>query len=1029
MAAEEEGPADREGGAGARPARGARLFERLGRGIVRHPWYPIIFWVLLLVVALPATMNVNSVTTNSATTLPNSAPSVVAQNEINQLFPNQSSGSSTFLLLIGQNIVGAAGQRTVLNITQAIQTSSSIRYLGSVDTLYTAYQSYLQGQAELGLGVLSSALNATPSLPVAVNLTAQFVWGPATLYTQVWTQLVSANPALPPAAENWPSFNQTRTLLAPNRVAVTVLGDFYNGSSGVLGFNQSVRLPANSSCLSSQNIAPCADLTMRAVFPVVLPGLVPQPANQSLPLYLLSMLDVENNTGAGAGPQRNATTNFLSMESGLPGRWLSLLWATFPLGTASPTAVQEWTSGIVTGNPLAQYPLPIPAGIYRSFVNPAANATLIIVTFTESDSYTAPNGSTPVFDDINRLNTLVPSVIQWSAPASGFAFVQTGASALNQNENHILSADLQFILPITVVVLVLITMLYFRAPGAPVLTFGAIGIALALGLGAIYLLGKYVTQFDVTSLTLVNTFVLGVGTDYSVFLAARYREELVRGVEPAKAVVTTVTWAGESIATSGLTVIVATLAMAFSGVTLLSQWGIALSVAVALTLLLALTVTPALLVLIGPRIFWPYTGARFHRFAERSRSRIADGSTYFARAGRMSTRHPKAVLGIIVLVSVPLIYVALNVPLSYNFYAQLPANQPAAIGLQQLSHQFGAGYAFPTIILVGFQRPLLAANVTDGPEFTEINAIAATMMRTSGIATVDSPVGSAGAPLATWLNFSSLPPAQQVNLRGALDNYLGSDHRTVWFTVTPTSDGLSNAAVASLNQMQNRLTTYVGNHTDVRSIAYGGAASTVRDLRAQTDLATERMAIAATIGLFVVLFLVLGSALVPPMALATIGVSIGWAWALTYLLLGQLQGLALFFYVPVILFVLILGLGMDYNVFLLTRVREERLKDGSPTRSVTRAVTHTGGVITAAAVILASAFLVLGTSSFTLLRAIGLAVGLAVLLDAMVVRTYLVPAALALGRERIWWGPKRLRRVRVGTQPADGGDGLPPIGP
>ncbi len=1027
MAAEEEEPEGRGEAPATRPTREARFFERLGRGIVRHPWYPIIFWVLLLVVALPATMNVNSVTTNSATTLPNSAPSVVAQNEIDLLFPNQSSGSTTYLLLMGPNIVGAAGQRTVLNLTQAIQTSSSLRYLGSVNTLYTAYQGYLQGQAELGLGVLSSALNATPSLPVAVNQTAQFVWGPASLYTQVWTQIVSANPALPPAQANWPSFNQTRTLLAPNRAAVTVLGDFYDGSSGVLGFNQSVRLPANSSCLSSKYIAPCADLTMRAVFPVVLPALVPQASNQSLSLYLLSSLDVENNTGVS--PQRNATTNFLSTESGLPGRWLALLWATFPQGTAPPAAVQQWTAGLVTASPLAQYPLPIPNGIYGSFVNPAQNATLLIVTFTVSDSYTTPNGSTPVFDDINELNALVPSVIQRSAPAGRFAFAQTGAAALNQNENHVLSADLQFILPITVVVLILITMLYFRAPGAPVLTFGAIGIALALGLGAIYLLGKYVTQFDVTSLTLVNTFVLGVGTDYSVFLAARYREELVRGVEPADAVVTTVTWAGESIATSGLTVIVATLAMAFSGVTLLSQWGIALSVAVALTLLLALTVTPALLVLIGPRVFWPYTGSRFLRFAERNRSRIADGHTYFARAGRMSTRHPKAVLGIIILVSVPLIYVALNVPLSYNFYAQLPSNQPAAVGLQQLGHQFGPGYAFPTIILVGFQRPLLAGNVTDGPEFTEINAIASTMMRTSGIATVDSPVGSGGAPLATWLNFSSLPSAEQVNLRGALDNYLGSDQRTVWFTVTPTSDGLSNAAVASLNQMQNSLTTYVGSHPDVRSLAYGGAASTVRDLRAQTDLATERMAIAATIGLFVVLFLVLGSALVPPMALATIGVSIGWAWALTYLLLGQLQGLALFFYVPVILFVLILGLGMDYNVFLLTRVREERLKDGSPTRSVTRAVTHTGGVITAAAVILASAFLVLGTSSFTLLRAIGLAVGLAVLLDAMVVRTYLVPAALALGKERIWWGPKRLRRVRTPAQPTDGGDRPPSTRP
>ena len=102
---------------------------------------------------------------------------------------------------------------------------------------------------------------------------------------------------------------------------------------------------------------------------------------------------------------------------------------------------------------------------------------------------------------------------------------------------------------------------------------------------------------------------------------------------------------------------------------------------------------------------------------------------------------------------------------------------------------------------------------------------------------------------------------------------------------------------------------------------------------------------------------------------------------------------------------------MDYNVFILTRVREERLKDSHGTRPIVRAITHTGGVISAAAVILASAFLVLGTSTFILLTAIGLAVGMAVLLDAMVVRTYFVPAALTLGRERIWKGPKALRRM------------------
>jgi putative drug exporter of the RND superfamily len=472
---------------------------------------------------------------------------------------------------------------------------------------------------------------------------------------------------------------------------------------------------------------------------------------------------------------------------------------------------------------------------------------------------------------------------------------------------------------------------------------------------------------------------------------------------------------------------VATVAMAFSGIALLSQWGIALSVAVLITLLLALTVTPALLTLIGPRLFWPYTKSRFARQAEKSRTASQAGRTYFARAGRVSTGHPKAVIAVILLLSIPLIFVALNVPLSYNFYAQLPSNQPAEQGLQHLEMEFGPGYVFPTIILVTFEKPLVVGNTTNATEFTDVNAIQSIMNHTAGVSAADSLTGIAGAPLSSWLNYSTLPPAQRINLQGVLPQYLGRDNRTVWFTVTSSSDGLSNAAVTSLNAIESSLTSFAHQHPEVQAVYYGGGSSTIKDSAVQTEASTERMIIAATIGLFLVLFLVLGTLAIPPIALASIGLSISWSYAITYLLLGRLQGLPIFFFVPTILFVLILGLGMDYNVFILTRIREERGKFSGTAQPIVRAVMYTGGVITAAAVILASAFLVLGTSSFTLLEAIGLAVGLAVLLDAMVVRTYLVPAVLALGKGGIWWGPKRLQRIQAAPpEPAAGAPTEPP---
>src|SRR5208282_3991669 len=155
----------------------------------------------------------------------------------------------------------------------------------------------------------------------------------------------------------------------------------------------------------------------------------------------------------------------------------------------------------------------------------------------------------------------------------------------------------------------------------------------------------------------------------------------------------------------------------------------------------------------------------------------------------------------------------------------------------------------------------------------------------------------------------------------------------------------------------------------------------------------------------------------------TIALSISWAWSVTYLVFQLLLGFPLFFYVRTIMFLLILGLGIDYNIFVLTRVREERVKGASSSAAIVTAIGRTGGIITAAAIILASAFAALMIGQFTLIRAIGFSVAIAVVLDAMVVRTYLVPAALQLLGDRAWSLSGRRARpttpVAPGPEPAE----------
>ncbi|HTT34852.1 MAG TPA: MMPL family transporter, partial [Thermoplasmata archaeon] len=816
---------------------------------------------------------------------------------------------------------------------------------------------------------------------------AALEWGPVAAFLANWSAAVAAHPGSDPASANPAALATTQAGFANDSTALAVLDAFY-GAPGAPGFN------GTDDCASDPaNVTACADAAARATLPAVLASAVP-PAEAPVAAGALADLGVLNFTDPAA--EAAAVDDVLADESGLPAAWLGTVGDAFPTHVATVQAVAAWAGAISTGTPVASWPLPAPEAIRSPYVDAADDATLVVVDFTEPSGFTTADGATPVHDEVAALNGLVPPVVAAHDPSGTVSVLQTGPAALDAEEASDLSSDLAVVLPLTVGVLVLISMLYFRSPVVPLVTFAALGLALALGLGGVVLLGTLVTHVDPTSLTLENTFVLGVGTDYAIFLVARYREELHGGASSSEAIVTSVTWAGQSIATSGATAVLATLALAFSGVALLSQWGMVLSLAVLIAVLVALTVVPALLALFGPRVFWPATRERIARDGATVAARVAEERTYFYRAGRRVARHPVAVIGVILLVSAPLVAVAATSGTSYDFYAQLPAGHPAADGLARLAATFGPGFAFPLTLLVTFDGPVLPAAGPNATEFATLDALTALLNGTAGVASVDSPIGPAGAPLATWLAFDTLPPATRAELNETGRSFVGSDGRTVVLTVQPGAPGLSGSAVALLGTLRSEVGAFAADHPAIASTAFGGGAAVTSDIQASTAAATERMAILVAVGLVLVLLAVLRSIVVPLLAVATIGLSIGWAWGITNLVVADLLARPLFYFVPTVLFILILGLGIDYNIFLLTRVREERLRGRPPVDATVHAVGRTGGIISAAAVILASAFAILATGDFLLLQAIGFSVAVAIVLDATVVRTYLVPAALVL---------------------------------
>ncbi len=979
-------------------SRGASAFGRLGRAVVRRPLVPIAVWLVLVLATVPFLSHLGSVTTSSADSTASNAPSALAAAKLAQLFPNTTGGSSTIVLLVGPGITEATGQRLVMNITDALGADRRLVAVASIANIYTEYAGYLAGQTRLAAEGVAAAQSTRPNLTTVVRANASLLWGPPALFFRNWEALVNASPSAPRSA-NLPAYNATAASYAGEPEELAVLNAFYGGYAGSeTGFNGSAANCAADYPPASA-AARCADQSATENLLALVPSL--PNANATAASWVLSYLGV-GNASNGSALQGVADT-IVGATTGQPAGWVGRVWTAFPDGPPSPSVALAFAEGLVAGTTLTNEPLAVPLALSAQFVNPAGTASLITVTFSVSDQSTNASGGSPVFADLGTIQSVVTAqVAQANAVGGSFQNYQTGPAPLDQLTNEATNSSLELVLPLTVGLLLGIAMIYFRSPVAPLVAFAALGIALLLGLGGTVLIGTFITHVNSSAIALEEVFVLGIGTDYSIFLVARYREELTRGRPPEEAIVAAVTWAGQSIATSGSTAILVTLALTFSGVALLAEWGMVLSIAILATILVALTLLPALVKLVGPRIFWPYTKRRFAAAAAAANERVRQGSTYFYRAGRRTRARPAWIVAVIVLVSLPIVVVALGVPISYDFYDQLPNGHMATVGLAELGRQFGDGFAVPSYALVTFAAPLLSGNTPNLAEFGAVANLTALAGGVGGIATVRSPVGPYGTSLAAWERYGLEPPLAQENLRATLAPYLGTDGRTVLFQLQPTATGLSSGAVTAVRGVESRFGAYAAQHPGVTALAFGGGAPTISDLADETSFATEVMIVAVMAGLILVLLAVLRSWIIALLAVATIGLSISWAWALTDLVLQQLFGIPIFFYVRTILIMLVLGLGIDYNIFLLTRIREERLH-GRPAREATvEGLGRTGGIITAAAVILASAFSALLVGDFTLIRAIGFSVAVAVVMDAMVVRTYLVPATLQLLGERAW---------------------------
>ncbi len=517
---------------------------------------------------------------------------------------------------------------------------------------------------------------------------------------------------------------------------------------------------------------------------------------------------------------------------------------------------------------------------------------------------------------------------------------------------------------------------------AVVILLVAFGSVLAMGLPiGIALIGLTVSVSGLSLITylvdipsfapVVGAMVgLGVGIDYALFVVTRHREYLAEGLDVPEAAGRAVATAGQSVIFAGGVVVIAILGLAVSGIPFMTATGIAVSVVVGTMVVAAVTLLPALLGLAGHRINGLRSGRR-----QRQEKHGSD-RTWQRWGGHVSAHAWVYAVGATALL-VALAAPALSLRLGFPDEGALPDSRTERQAYDLLADGFGAGVNGPLVIAVDTSADPAA-----------VEPLTAAVAADPGIASVAPPEFSADGQVATLVAIPSTPPQDAATME----------------TVERLRTEVFPAALQG-----SPATAHVGGQT-----------ATWGDLGGRVGDRLPWFIAAVVLLSFLLLTIVFRSVLVPLKAalmnLLSIGAAYGvlvmvfqWGWGKD--LIGLEETVPIIAFIPMLMFAILFGLSMDYEVFLLSRVREEYQLTGDNAASVVQAIARTGRVITSAALIMIAVFFGFMLGDDPAIKMMGLGLATAIFLDATVVRLVLVPATMKLLGNANWWLPDWMDRA------------------
>lgn len=748
----------------------------------------------------------------------------------------------------------------------------------------------------------------------------------------------------------------------------------------------------------------------------------------------------------------------------------------------------------------AKYGDDVKAAYYGEYgkVNPAESGiSMIAIEAADNISISKETGN--IRDVVSEANANVAKTFN----SSTLTTYVTGNSAINYDTEISSNKDIAKIDPLSIALIFILLGLFFCALVTAVMPPAVVGMAFGVALTGLYGIGCIMGVFYITKVLILVT-MLGAGCDYSLFIISRYRDELKHGADHSTALKTSIQWAGESVFTSGLSVIIGFGALSICSFSMVRSLGIVLALGIVIALVAALTFTPALINLIGEKVFWPANINKYNKIDRGESTGVYAtvcklSKKYFAWVAHVTRKYAAVIVVVGIVLMAPMVYIFATSDDSADMISIMPDSE-SIDGLNTIMGEADGGMIMPTYIVLelndsivdkagmielspGKKVPYLiwkdgaltstvpaimkiSQDIKNKYEYAtdddgnKINGIVSTISGANSwqilYQKIASEIGTTPTPsMVNHALVKMLPSAVSGPIDMLLSTQIGEGKilydaqyseevaAGTGITVENIIDGILNVStgiisdngkyvkmmvITSEKPMSDNTMAFIkdvredfhgdGGYDEVYASMFastyvGGISAIMEDV---SNIVMQQFDVIRTvviIALIVLLFLILGSYLTPIRSMLTIVCSIMTTVGLTHFVFGTMMDVPVLWLVPIVLFVVLLGLGMDYDIFLTTRIRENVLRGMDNHDAIEDAVRQAGPVTSLCSLIMGGTFLTMLLTNSSMLQEFGFALGFGILIEGLLMVGFMVPALMHLMGDWSWKGPKFLNKNRA----------------